>query len=62
MRGVYVMGTFNGWKKGKHRLKKDGNGHWTGVVPEAKPGDEYKYRIIGPNGEEAEPPGPRIRA
>jgi len=49
---VYVMGTFNGWSKGKHRLKKEDNGYWTGVVHEAKPGDEYKYRIIGPNGEE----------
>ncbi len=49
---VYVMGMFNEWAKGKHRLKKDGNGYWSGVVANAKPGDEYKYRIVGPNGEE----------
>ena len=48
---VYVMGTFNEWSGTKHPLKKEQNGCWDGVVEGAKPGYEYKYGLVTPNGE-----------
>jgi len=40
---VSVVGTFNEWKDGRHPLEREENGIWAGAVPEAKPGDEYRY-------------------
>jgi len=42
---VYVTGTFNDWAEKKNALKKEEGGCWTGHIPGAKPGDEYKYLI-----------------
>jgi len=43
---VYVIGSFNGWSKKQHPLSRDKAGVWSADVPGAKPGDEYKYRIV----------------
>ena len=43
---VFVTGTFNHWASTAHPLASEENGFWSAEVPEAKPGDEYKYRII----------------
>lgn len=48
---IYVVGEFNGWSKVKNPLKKEQNGFWYGEVEGAKPGDEYRYRIVTPTGE-----------
>ena len=43
---VYVVGSFNDWRKDAHPLKRDSEGIWPGDVPGAKPGDEYRFRIV----------------
>ncbi len=42
---VTVVGTFNDWNGESHPLVRNANGTWEGVVPEAKPGDEYRLMI-----------------
>jgi 1,4-alpha-glucan branching enzyme len=43
---VSVIGDFNGWDKGTHRLAARGSsGIWEGFVPGVKKGDGYKYHI-----------------
>jgi 1,4-alpha-glucan branching enzyme len=50
-RAVGVVGSFNGWQSQPlHRLE-DGTGRWSGVLQGPRPGDCYKYRIQGANGE-----------
>ncbi len=45
-RSVSVIGTFNGWEKGRHPMRAKGqSGIWELVIPEAKDGDTYKYHI-----------------
>jgi len=41
---VQVAGTFNRWDPSKGNLRKDSNGHWTGVF-DFKPG-KYEYRFV----------------
>jgi 1,4-alpha-glucan branching enzyme len=48
---VSVIGTFNDWDPGAHPLTLEENGFWAADVPDAFPGDEYKYHIV--NGEHA---------
>jgi 1,4-alpha-glucan branching enzyme len=43
---VFVTGTFNHWSESSHPLAAEGNGYWSVDVPEAKPGDEYRYVIL----------------
>lgn len=43
---VFVIGTFNDWNTTSHRMQRKPGGVWTLDVPAAKPGDEYRYRII----------------
>ena len=47
---VYLTGTFNDWSETSTPLAKEENGCWSADVSEAKPGDEYRYRIHGPQG------------
>jgi 1,4-alpha-glucan branching enzyme len=51
-RGVRVFGEFTGW--GPHDgwpMRSMGHsGVWELFVPDATPGDRYKYRILGPDG------------
>ncbi len=42
---VLVVGSFNGWDRNRHPLERDDDGTWFADVPEAKIGDEYRYRI-----------------
>lgn len=44
---VSVIGDFNHWTKGRHRLSPNSHsGIWSGVVPDAKRGQCYKYHIV----------------
>jgi 1,4-alpha-glucan branching enzyme len=43
---VHVIGDFNGWKPGKHRLAPHGSsGVWEGFVAGVTAGDRYKYHL-----------------
>lgn len=42
---VFVLGSFNNWSEWRNPLAPEGDGHWSGSVPSAKAGDEYKYLI-----------------
>jgi 1,4-alpha-glucan branching enzyme len=59
---VCVIGEFNFWNKGQHRLYPIGNsGIWGGIVKEARRGHTYKYHIVSHNNgietEKADPYG-----
>jgi 1,4-alpha-glucan branching enzyme len=43
---VFVVGTFNDWHKTRHLMKRSSDGIWMIEIPEAAPGDEYRYRIV----------------
>lgn len=44
---VYVLGDFNDWNTDSHPLKRDeAGGCWSAVIPEAREGQEYQYRIL----------------
>ncbi len=43
---VFVTGSFNEWSKDAHPLAKAPDGVWSADVPLAKPGDEYRFRIL----------------
>ncbi len=45
-RRVTVIGDFNGWDPDAHDLIGSDAGIWEATVPEAGPGDRYKYRIL----------------
>jgi len=44
---VSVVGNFNGWNRGSHKLlhRWDGSGIWEGLIPEIGSGETYKYYI-----------------
>ena len=58
---AYVFGTFNDWQRPGHDTPDPAHFHelklyrgyfgvpnvWLGVVPQAKPGDEYKFCVLG---------------
>ena len=50
-RSVSVIGDFNGWNDGEHRLhvRWDASGIWEGFIPEIGHGDIYKYKIYSNN-------------
>ncbi len=43
---VFVAGDFNDWSPRKTPLASEGNGFWSVDVPAARPGHEYRYRIM----------------
>jgi 1,4-alpha-glucan branching enzyme len=47
---VYVIGSFNNWNETSAPLVREQNGDWSIIIPDAKPGDEYRYMIHGPAG------------
>jgi 1,4-alpha-glucan branching enzyme len=47
---VFVMGDFNDWNGDSHPLDKEENGCWSALVPSAKPGDQYKFKLRTPTG------------
>jgi len=42
---VFVTGSFNRWSRWRSPLAREEEGLWSGHVPEARVGDEYKYLI-----------------
>jgi 1,4-alpha-glucan branching enzyme len=50
-RRVSVVGDFNYWNPRRHPMRVRGNGYWELFIPRAKPGDHYKFDIIGPRGQ-----------
>lgn len=42
---ISVIGTFNDWDDSKAEMQHEENGYWYVDIAEAKPGDEYKFRI-----------------
>jgi 1,4-alpha-glucan branching enzyme len=48
-RAVHVCGDFNNWKQDStSSLSPIGGGHWAGLVPDLKDGDQYLFFIDGP--------------
>ncbi|HQZ00759.1 MAG TPA: alpha-amylase family glycosyl hydrolase [Propionicimonas sp.] len=47
---VAVTGDFNGWSPDANPLEGEGNGNWSGFIPGASAGQEYKFVIT--NGEQ----------
>lgn len=47
---VFAIGNFNDWNESATPLDNEQNGYWSAKAPEAKPGDEYRYLIHGPQG------------
>jgi len=43
---VFVTGTFNDWSETADPLEQQGQGWWAAEVTKAKPGDEYRFRIV----------------
>jgi 1,4-alpha-glucan branching enzyme len=50
-RRVSVVGDFNYWNPRRHPMRVRGNGYWELFIPRAKPGDHYKFDVIGPRGQ-----------
>ena len=48
---VSVVGDFNSWDGRRHAMRVRGNGFWEIFLPGVRPGDKYKFEIIGPQGE-----------
>ncbi len=48
---VSVVGDFNSWDGRRHAMRVRGNGFWEIFLPGVRPGDKYKFEIIGPLGE-----------
>jgi len=48
---VSVVGDFNFWEPRRHPMRVRGNGYWEIFIPNAIPGDRYKFDIIGPQGQ-----------
>jgi 1,4-alpha-glucan branching enzyme len=57
---VSVIGNFNGWEKGSHKLfvRWDGSGIWEGFIPNVGDGETYKYFINSSSGEDLEKSDP----
>ena len=49
-RRVSVVGDFNFWDGRRHAMRVRGNGYWEIFIPGARPGEKYKFEIIGPDG------------
>ncbi|MBN8748205.1 1,4-alpha-glucan branching enzyme GlgB [Xylophilus ampelinus] len=58
-RQVHVIGDWNFWSDADPlQVRDDGSGIWEGTVPQAQPGQTYKYRIVGPEGQTLEKADP----
>ncbi|HEY6564085.1 MAG TPA: 1,4-alpha-glucan branching protein GlgB [Pirellulaceae bacterium] len=48
-RDVRLIGDFNGWEASKHGMRRlIPSGIWELFVPHLKPGEKYKFRVVGP--------------
>ena len=61
-RAVRVVGDATGWDSGVEMHPVGGSGIWSVVVPTARPGQKYKYRITGADGSEILRADPLARA
>jgi 1,4-alpha-glucan branching enzyme len=50
-RRVSVVGDFNYWNPRRHPMRVRGSGYWELFIPRARPGDHYKFDIIGQRGQ-----------
>src|SRR5512138_2025632 len=50
-RRVSVVGDFNYWNPRRHPMRVRGSGYWELFIPRARPGDHYKFDVIGPRGQ-----------
>jgi 1,4-alpha-glucan branching enzyme len=50
-RRVSVVADFNFWDGRRHAMRVRGNGYWEIFIPGVRPGEKYKYEILGPHGE-----------
>src|SRR5260370_37588933 len=50
-RRVSVVGDFNSWDGRRHAMRVRSNGYWEIFVPGVRPGDKYKFEIIGAQNE-----------
>jgi len=50
-RRVSVVGDFNFWDARRHPMRVRGVGYWELFIPHARPGDHYKFDMIGPQGQ-----------
>jgi 1,4-alpha-glucan branching enzyme len=50
-RRVSVVGDFNHWDGRRHAMRVRGTGFWEIFVPDVRPGDKYKFEILGAQGE-----------
>jgi 1,4-alpha-glucan branching enzyme len=58
-RAVSVIGDWNHWRAGDHRLTpRESSGIWEGVVPHVGHGTRYKFAITGPSGDHREKADP----
>ncbi|MBS0426049.1 MAG: 1,4-alpha-glucan branching protein GlgB [Proteobacteria bacterium] len=58
-RQVHVIGDWNYWSDADPLQRRDdGSGIWEGTVAQAQPGQTYKYRIVGPEGQTLEKADP----
>jgi 1,4-alpha-glucan branching enzyme len=48
---VSVVGDFNYWDGRRHAMRVRGNGFWEIFIPGARKGDNYKYEIVGTQGQ-----------
>src|SRR4029453_11361829 len=57
---VSVIGAWNGWDAGADPLapRADASGIWEGAVAAVKRGDGYKFRVVGPTGQEMDKADP----
>ena len=50
-RRVSVVGDFNGWHGLRHMMRvRGGSGVWELFIPGLRPGDLYKFELVGPGG------------
>lgn len=42
---VFVTGNFNQWSPWHAPLASEGNGYWSGTIPQAQTGDQYKFLL-----------------
>jgi 1,4-alpha-glucan branching enzyme len=49
-RSVSVVGDFNGWDPRANPLRGSDAGIWEGTVPQAAPGNVYKYHVVSRDG------------
>jgi 1,4-alpha-glucan branching enzyme len=47
---VSVVGDFNFWDGRRHAMRVRGSGLWEIFIPDVRPGQRYKFEILGPDG------------